>query len=85
MAIEIHEAGSESASARDDIEFSKEPKKGGQITKTKSMDPEDNQDDEGEKMTVDRAEATELTPAEAFKWNVEGDQSPCGLALKLII
>jgi hypothetical protein len=23
-------------------------------------------------------ERTELTPVEAFKWNVDGDQSPCG-------
>ena len=26
---------------------------------------------------IDRSELTELTPVEAFKWNVEGDQSPC--------
>ena len=27
----------------------------------------------------DRGELTELTPVEAFKWSVEGDQSPCML------
>lgn len=26
---------------------------------------------------LDRSEMVELTPMEAFKWNVEGDQSPC--------
>ena len=26
------------------------------------------------------AEQQELTPVEAFKWNVEGDQSPCEMA-----
>lgn len=26
---------------------------------------------------VEKAEAVELTPVEAFTWNVEGDQSPC--------
>lgn len=28
---------------------------------------------------VEVAEAVELTPVEAFKWNVDGDQSPCEL------
>ena len=27
----------------------------------------------------DRTELTELTPVEAFKWSVDGDQSPCRL------
>ncbi len=31
---------------------------------------------------VDRAERTELTPVEAFEWNVEGDQSPCAYLLR---
>jgi hypothetical protein len=26
---------------------------------------------------VEKAEAVELTPNEAFTWNVDGDQSPC--------
>lgn len=30
-----------------------------------------------------RAEKTELVPVEAFKWNVEGDQSPCEILLKI--
>ena len=32
--------------------------------------------DEGEEL-IYRADKTELTPVEAFKWNVDGDQSPC--------
>ena len=32
---------------------------------------------EKEDLPIYRAEKTELVPAEAFKWNVEGDQSPC--------
>lgn len=32
--------------------------------------------DEDEKALY-RAEKTELTPVEAFTWNVDGDQSPC--------
>lgn len=32
--------------------------------------------DEDEKALY-RAEKTELTPVEAFTWNVEGDESPC--------
>ena len=29
------------------------------------------------KTLLRRADRTELTPAEAFKWDVHGDQSPC--------
>jgi hypothetical protein len=29
------------------------------------------------KRLMEKAEAVELTPVEAFKWNVDGDQSPC--------
>lgn len=29
----------------------------------------------------DRGEVTEITPVEAFQWNVEGDQSPCMFTL----
>ncbi|KZF18813.1 OPT superfamily oligopeptide transporter [Xylona heveae TC161] len=33
-------------------------------------------EEEETKVLVDKAEKTELTPVEAFKWNVDGDQSP---------
>jgi len=32
---------------------------------------------EESKEALYRAEVTELTPVEAFKWNVDSDQSPC--------
>lgn len=40
-------------------------------------DVEGNIDTDDTKIPFCRAEKTELTPAEAFRWNVDGDQSPC--------
>lgn len=36
----------------------------------------DVENEEGHSL-IERAEKTELTPVEAFRWNVDGDQSPC--------
>jgi hypothetical protein len=33
--------------------------------------------EEAEKIPLTKVEEQELTPMEAFKWNVDGDQSPC--------
>lgn len=72
MATEIRETGPESPPS-----YSDAPKKEGAITESKAADLEGSIDDESKESLRDRAEATELTPAEAFRWNVEGDQSPC--------
>lgn len=37
--------------------------------------------DEYKKSLVGEVEKKELTAVEAFQWNVEGDQSPCGCSL----
>jgi len=37
------------------------------------------------KVPLQRAERTELTPVEAFTWNVDGDQSPCKSFLKMMV
>jgi hypothetical protein len=61
---------------------SKNPTKDPNISEAPAADLESehtNQDSEGWKYKSDRAELTELTPVEAFKWSVEGDQSPCML------
>ena len=59
---------------------SKEPAKDPNISQAPAADleSEHTSQDPGEWLyKSDRAELTELTPVEAFKWNVEGDQSPC--------
>lgn len=72
MATEIHQVGSETppSSEKDRID---------EKNTVISEDVEGNSDEESKRLVADRAEATELTPVEAFKWNVEGDQSPCML------
>lgn len=72
MATEIHQVGSETppSSEKDRID---------EKNTAISSDIEGNLDEESKRLVADRAEATELTPVEAFKWNVEGDQSPCTL------
>lgn len=75
MAAEIHQVGSESPTAY--AASVDEKKKQDAISRVDVMDPEGSLDEEGKRLIADRAEATELTPAEAFKWNVDGDQSPC--------
>jgi hypothetical protein len=42
----------------------------------RDLDP----DSDERKRLLAKVEETELTPMEAFKWNVEGDQSPCECA-----
>lgn len=73
MATEIHQVGSEAPplSEKDRID---------EKNTAISEDIEGNSDEESKRLVADRAEATELTPVEAFKWNVEGDQSPCRLS-----
>jgi hypothetical protein len=59
---------------------SKEPAKDPNISQAPAADleSENTSQDPGEWLyKSDRTELTELTPVEAFKWNVEGDQSPC--------
>jgi hypothetical protein len=70
MATDIHQVGSENppSSEKDRVD-----EKNTAVT----SDVEGNFDDDSKRLVADRAEATELTPVEAFKWNVEGDQSPC--------
>ena len=56
------------------------PAKDPNISETPAADieSEHTSQDPGEYLyKADRAELTELTPVEAFKWSVEGDQSPC--------
>lgn len=69
---EIHQVGSETPTAS---EKDRVNEKNNFVT----SDVEGNFDDDNKHLVPDRAEATELTPVEAFKWNVEGDQSPCKL------
>ena len=45
--------------------------------KANLADVEGNIDADDTKVPLYRPEETELTPAEAFRWNVDGDQSPC--------
>lgn len=75
MAIDIHEVGAESPPPSYDA--SSQTSKKDDLTKETVVDVEGNLDHESEEMIRDRAEATELTPAEAFRWNVDGDESPC--------
>lgn len=75
MAIDIQNVGSESSHPAYDT--SSQASKKDDLTKEAVVDVEGNLDNDSEEMIRDRAEATELTPAEAFKWNVEGDESPC--------
>lgn len=63
-----------------DMETSKAPAKQVNVSETKDADleSEDISQEPGTwRYRSDRAELTELTPVEAFTWNVEGDQSPC--------
>ncbi|KAJ5527623.1 hypothetical protein N7513_011782 [Penicillium frequentans] len=62
-----------------DMATSKEPSKQVNVSETKDADLESedtNQEPGTWRYRSDRAELTELTPVEAFTWNVEGDQSP---------
>jgi len=54
-----------------------DPELGGE---KKFRDLDDDSDEK--KRLLSKVEETELTPMEAFKWNVEGDQSPCEWAKK---
>lgn len=81
MATDIREAGPEVPPPAYDAS-SEDSKKDG-YTKEAVEDVEGNLDDESLDVARDRAETTELTPAEAFKWNVDGDESPCKLFASL--
>lgn len=75
MATEIHRVGSEGPPTYEGRPV--DEKKEGFIQTDESSDLERRSDSDRDSLGVDRAEATELIPGEAFKWNVEGDQSPC--------
>lgn len=75
MATEIHRVGSESPSAHEGRPL--DEKKDAIVQADVSSDIERHSDSDSKSLGVDRAEATELVPTEAFAWNVEGDQSPC--------
>lgn len=75
MATEINQVGSESPAATDRRHM--DEKKDSIVQADAFSDIERNSDEESKRMALDRAEATELTPVEAFGWSVEGDQSPC--------
>lgn len=75
MAIDIHEVGSELPPPAYDA--SSQVSNKDDLTKETVVDVEGASDNDSEQMIRDRAEATELTPVEAFKWNVDGDESPC--------
>lgn len=75
MAIDIHEVGPELPPPAYDA--GSQVSKKDDLTKETVVDVEGTSDNDSEQMIRDRAEATELTPVEAFKWNVDGDESPC--------
>lgn len=77
MAKEIGEIGSELPPYESRRMHADDLKNDNTISLAEAVDLEESLDDENKSAPRDRAEATELTPAEAFKWNVEGDQSPC--------
>jgi hypothetical protein len=56
---------------------SKSPAKNPDISETGTSDLEAEVNDQDPKDLLYRSDLTELTPVEAFKWSVEGDQSPC--------
>lgn len=74
MATEIHQADPESSAASEGRPIAE---KDNIVQADASSDLEGHIYEESKRLVADRAEATELTPVEAFKWNVEGDQSPC--------
>lgn len=76
MATEIHEVGRGSPPAYEPHR-AEDPKKEEDIVGAAVVDLEGSFGNDSKEALRDRAEATELTPAEAFRWNVEGDQSPC--------
>lgn len=76
MATEIQEAGPDSPPGYESYPVQDTKDKEG-VVRTDAVDVEGSLDNESKEFLKDRAEATELTPAEAFKWNVDGDQSPC--------
>lgn len=47
------------------------------VSESQAPDLEAEVHDHDPKTLPNRTERTELTPVEAFKWNVDGDQSPC--------
>jgi len=48
------------------------------VTKSQPADLEGKINGHDSNLLPNRAEQTELTPVEAFKWNVEGDKLPVG-------
>jgi hypothetical protein len=60
-----------------DMETSDLPPKRTYLSESQTPDLEAEFRDHDPKAWSNRTERTELTPVEAFKWNVDGDQSPC--------
>jgi hypothetical protein len=56
---------------------SKNPIKNPDVSETQTSDPEADNTHQDPDDLLYRSDRTELTPVEAFKWSVEGDQSPC--------
>jgi hypothetical protein len=79
MATEIHPIVLEDQTHQGYANANKNPPKyptekdGIEVTSTSDLEADI---EENEKL-IYRAEKTELTPVEAFTWNVDGDQSPC--------
>ena len=48
------------------------------VTKSQPADLEAEVNDHDSNLLPNRAEQTELTPVEGFKWDVEGDELPVG-------
>lgn len=48
-----------------------------ELEKGRGLRGSEDDDEEEKKMLLYKIEKVELTPMEAFKWNVDGDQSPC--------
>lgn len=49
---------------------------------TADLEAETSKQNPGDKLY--RSELTEITPVEALKWNVEGDESPCMLMRHMV-
>lgn len=73
MAAEIQQVDSDHSSQV----FSPSNSEEKDVIQANLTDVEGNIDADDTKVPLYRSEETELTPAEAFRWNVDGDQSPC--------
>lgn len=83
MTVGIHQIDSGSSGYENSAAVHSDDSKNKAIVRTEVSDIEadayfeNGAQVEEKKGLVYRAEKTEITPVEAFKWNVDGDQSPC--------